>query len=231
MRIHTLNIRAGGGLRVPSIVGSLVAHDADVTVLSEYRTGSSGTQLGQLLAAAGYIHQIHNHPAPRTNSVLLASRLPLAPVETSEHGHRVAAAWIGDILVVALYLPLNRDKVTFWREHLRPLADRFEDTRAVLIGDFNTGDARDREVVTPFYAEAELEQLLAGGWTDAWRSLNEHRREYTWFSTASNGFLLDHAYLSPRLRHSLLDAQLSHREREGRVTDHSALIVDISIEP
>jgi len=37
-----------------------------------------------------------------------------------------------------------------------------------------------------------MEQLIELGWVDAWRFLHPAKREFTWFSSANNGFRLDY---------------------------------------
>ena len=56
--------------------------------------------------------------------------------------------------------------------------------------------------------------------------------EWTWYSTLKggvrgNGFRLDHAFATPSLAPRVTTCQYSHREREGRISDHSMVIVEV----
>jgi hypothetical protein len=53
LRILTWNIRAGGGTRLPRIGAALAVHNADVLVLTEYRSGEAGQRLRAVLRDLG----------------------------------------------------------------------------------------------------------------------------------------------------------------------------------
>jgi exonuclease III len=233
VKIVTLNIRQGGGQRVRAIGAALVDHDADVVVLSEYRASDAARRFASSLAEAGYRHWADGAPERRVNSVAIASRLRFDavthPLHDSANRHRVIEVALGPITLGAVYFPLNRVKVTFWREEFLPLAA----TRVVqpycFIGDWNTGRHRIDEEGATFFGAAEFASLSASGWTDAWRSLHQDAREYSWYSHAGNGFRLDHAFLSPSLTPALRSASFSQHERLEGITDHAALVVDLDL--
>ena len=54
MRLLTWNIRAGGGKRLPPILAAISGHEADVLVLTEYRSGEAGVRLRAALTDLGY---------------------------------------------------------------------------------------------------------------------------------------------------------------------------------
>jgi len=235
LRIVTLNIRHGGGSHIDAIAAALVRHDADVLVLSEYHANDSGCLLRDRLRDAGYLHWADGCPPVGTNSVAVTSRTPFAgtalPLGESANRHRVVEVAVDGFTLGAVYFPQKAAKVTFWREEFLPLAAVQLTQPYVFIGDWNTGRHYADEAGATFFAAAEFVALSNTGWTDAWRSLHPQERDYTWFSTAGNGFRLDHAFLSPSLAPRLADARLSHTERLERVTDHSALIVELADEP
>jgi exodeoxyribonuclease-3 len=235
VRIVTLNLRHGGGARTDAIIAALVRHEADVLVLSEFRANDSGRRVRDRLREAGYPHWADGSPPVRTNSVGIASRVPFAdialPLGESANRHRIVEVAVHGLTLGAVYFPLNAAKVTFWREEFLPLAAARFGQPYVFVGDWNTGRHFVDEEGATFFAAAEFAALSDSGWTDAWRSLHPQERDYSWFSTAGNGFRLDHAFLSPALAPRLSDARLSHAERLARITDHSALIVELVDEP
>ncbi len=227
MRIYTLNLRAGGGNRLARILASIEHHDADVLVLTEFRLGLSGEALIAQLERAGYTTHVHSDPLPRTNSVLLASRLPADTHALDLPHHRLVSAQIDGLIITGVYMPNTRPKLEFWLSHLQPALDSLVAHPAVIVGDFNTGEVRDRQMKQRFFAEANFIACLANGWTDAWRTVNGDALEYSWLSHTKNGFLLDHLWLSQPATHRLKHAYLSHDERLAGTSDHSALIVDL----
>jgi exonuclease III len=97
----------------------------------------------------------------------------------------------------------------------------------ILIGDFNTGKRYIDEDGATFIGSEYMDQLGVLGYLDSWRTLNPESREYTWFSSAQNGFRLDYAFLSHALVPQLSYAKHVDAPRLNGVTDHSALLVDL----
>lgn len=227
MRILTLNLRAGGGTRVPALADAITGFDADVLVLTEYRAGASGAALVASLARAGYEHVGHSDPPPRTNSVVVVSRLP------TEHGplvaphHRIVSLCVGGIALLGLYLPLTRQKVEFWDAHLAGAIESLRGRPSILIGDFNTGAADERQSRVRYFAEDQYEALLRDGWVDPVR-VEGAPPEFTWFSHVGNGFTLDHALVSSDLASRVRSAAIAHHPRLAGITDHSAVVLEVA---
>jgi exonuclease III len=74
MRLLAWNMRQGGGSRLARIADALVARDADILGLSEYRGGESATRLLAGLHALGYRYVIRVAPPPKRNGVPIAAR-------------------------------------------------------------------------------------------------------------------------------------------------------------
>lgn len=231
MRLLTLNLRHGGGRRMPALLSFLLAGGADVLVLTEFRNNAAGTALRHGLLAAGYTHQMASHDAPRVNAILIAAREPfrvrpepalrfdpmrLLNVEFSRCG------------LLGLHLPNLKAKIPHWKALLK-LAGNAPGTHRIYLGDFNTGRVpEDVEGADfRFTATAHMEALLHKGWSDAWRRLHPHGREFSWYSHRGRGFRLDHAFLSPACGPRLRAAEFDHGVRERGLTDHSALLVEL----
>jgi exonuclease III len=231
MRLVTLNLRHGGGRRMPALLQALLGHVPDVLVLTEHRHNAASALLREGLGAAGLCHQIASHEGPRVNHLLVASRRPLQAAPQLCLGfdrQRLLTVRVGSLRLVAAHLPNLRAKLPHWEALLR-LASSGRRTPTVYLGDFNTGhNVRDvQNGPFPFTASERMEALLARGWVDAWRHMHPSGREYSWFSHRSRGFRLDHAFLSPACAHRLRAAWFDHAVRETGATDHSALIVDL----
>lgn len=233
LRILTLNIRHGGGRRVGSIAEVVKSLSPDTVVLTEYRNSALGDALRSALRLEGWKHQVASPTGERVNGVLVAARYQLSL------GHTVvsAAAWERDrslvvrsepCIVVAVYFPPEPKKIRSW-ERLLVTARALAQEPVLLIGDFNTGKHYLDEAGATFIGPEYLERLEGIGYVDAWRALNPTGREYTWFSSAGNGFRLDYAFLSPALAPTLLDARHIAWPRLLGITDHSALIVELQL--
>jgi len=234
MRLLTLNLRHGGGRRMPALLAHLLRHEADVLVLSEHRHNAASALLREGLAAAGYGAQAASHDGPRQNHLLVASRLPLAPApQRLLRGDRMRLLplRVGGLLLVAVHLPNLKAKLPHWRA-LLALAGRLAAEPALYMGDFNSGHHTRDVQRPPFPFSASYEEYMgaleARGWVDAWRHLHPRGRQYTWYSHRQRGFRIDHAFLSPACAPALRRAAFDHTVRESGASDHSALLVELA---
>jgi exodeoxyribonuclease III len=244
MRLLTWNIRHGGTKkRAAEIEKTIIAHDPDIIVLTEFRKDSEKT-ITPGLHDAGWKYRATTDPPAKTNALFVASKLEFETVTPSPplseaHIYRWLELYLRshDLSVLSAYIPDYRQhdstgKEAYWKRLVDYAQQRIA-KKALIIGDFNTGLKIDSEG-TPFKCGEYMEELNRLGWLDSWRHLHPGEREFTWYSTcksgAVNGFRLDYAYLSPPLRECLLDARHSHQEREEKLSDHSSLIVELNIE-
>jgi exonuclease III len=133
---------------------------------------------------------------------------------------------IGDLAIAGVYFPLASRHEAFWDDVFGPYAMSLQGRHAVLIGDWNTGSRSLDIGGTPVPGMDRFDALVASGWTDAWRSRHPGEHQYSWFSSARNGFRLDHALLSPALAGGLAGAEFDHTLQLG-LSDHSALVIDL----
>jgi exonuclease III len=245
LRLHCRNVC--GGL-VPSHQAHLLAHvAADVLVLTEYRRQASGASPSPSLASLWPWQH-----APATDAelrgVLLASRSELQPLpavdllglhtSTEELRPRVAAAYLPahDLTVIGVYMPYADGPVkeALWVALNRYAAAQVGE-RFVIIGDMNSGTAEEGEsgdAYTPLPLEAMWGQTV-----DAWKEAARRdgrpaSARYTWYSARGErrlGRRLDYAFLSPALESMLIDARHDHTVREQEISDHSDLIVELSL--
>lgn len=234
VRVVALNIQHGGGRRTGAIADAIVAAKPDVVVLSEFHASPTGSKLLEQLAGAGLVEHAQGEPGSTSypNSVAVASRLPLAnarfPLAGSANGQRVLEVDVAGFTLGAVYFPLGKPKVAFWRDEFLPYAASRIERPCLLVGDWNSGRHHLDETGATLDGAAEFEAMTDTGWIDAWRSLRPDEREYTWYSTHGNGFRLDHAFLSPSLTSRLVSSAYRHETRAPGVSDHSALVVDLA---
>lgn len=221
MKIAALNIQHGGGTRTQTITDYLMSLEADCLVLSEYRLDDKG--LASQLESLGYTHQHTGAQYPKENSVLIASRLPFVAGNATQ---RIAAVTFQDLNLLGVYFPQGEEKRPVFRQ-IREMVD--SDSNAIVIGDFNTGKPFIDEGGNSFACVDEFEALEHHALIDAWRSRNPESREFTWYSTKGNGFRIDHAFCTKSVNERISLVEYLHAPREQKITDHSALIVELSL--
>jgi exonuclease III len=228
MRTLAINLRHGGGRRIPLLLSFLAANGPDTIVLTEYRKNPSGRELTAQLRLAGYTWQEMHDVEPKTNSVCVVSRQPFEPITLGlddwPERHRLLAVRFSEYDLVAVYFPHGERK--------RPVFDRLVDevlprlrARAVVLGDFNTGLPFHDERGNTFACVDSFERLLRAGVVDSWRQRNPERREFSWYSTAKNGFRIDHALCTPSFDKGIQGINYLHGCRENGATDHSSLLL------
>ncbi|MCX6651603.1 MAG: endonuclease/exonuclease/phosphatase family protein [Methanomassiliicoccales archaeon] len=234
MRIMEWNLQYGGVKeRLPGIVEAVRRHDPDLLVLLEFRPEKI-IEVSLSLAALGYPYILNSQPPPRTNGILVASKLPLQAVE-GKRLHSQRHRWLevvpegSDLAVLVVHIPGASD-LEVKMEHWSALLDYARETvaskrRAVIVGDLSTGLDQDSEG-PGFLGQEHFAALIDLGWRDIWREYHQVAREYSWYSSAGKGMRTDHALVSPHIRHPLW-AKYSHWERENGISDHSILILDI----
>jgi exonuclease III len=239
LKVMAWNILHGGGAaRMPLIALSLVEHDADVIVLTEFRTHVGG-QIRSVLADHGWVHQRCTDPGKNKNGVLLASRLPLEdPAEAAPSVFSAgicARRWLEafipsvEVGIAGIHVPCEgRDstRAAFLRGVIE-VARRRSERSFMLVGDFNLGRHYLDEEGASFANTPMLGMLATLGYIDAWRHRRPQGREYSWFSHEGAGFRIDHALLSPGMAGALVNAWYSHDERDAGISDHSALLVTV----
>lgn len=231
MRIVTWNIRHGGGRRAPQILQHLEALLPDIAVVTEFRPGNTGSAIQAGLQKHGLLHQSVATTRLQQNSVLVAARRPFhvrPPVGIpAGYEHRSVTAVFDELIVCGLYFPNMKAKAPLFDW----LLGRTEllGGRALLVGDFNTGLHYEDEAGTTLLCAKHFAGLLGQGWVDIWRTRNPQGREFSWVSTANNGFRLDHVLVSPDLAGAVRAVAYSHELRVRGVSDHSAMFVDLDL--
>jgi exodeoxyribonuclease III len=241
MRILSWNIRHGGGTRHRAIVDTIVRHDPDVLVLTEYQP-EPGESLCDELKKRGWKCAEATAPARKFNGVLVASRVPMTRRDPSADVANIADRWLEvefprqNFALAGLYLPTDKPELAEFWERIHQAADRRRDEHFLILGDLNTGYAPlDAEHYVDYRKTFSSERFFCGmamrGFTDVWRYRNGPKLEYTWYSSSKanggNGFRIDHAFASKLMLRRVRDCRYSHAEREGRASDHSSMLLQV----
>ncbi|MEB3304054.1 MAG: endonuclease/exonuclease/phosphatase family protein [Cyanobacteriota bacterium] len=250
MRLLSWNILHGGGGRRQAIAAAIGALAADVAILQEVRAwdGRGPDPLLEGLADGGLTEQVSSPVVGRANGILIASRWPFRATPLAQgpgqpvHMLQAELPWPreephgvdgeegkGDSLkVVALHFPQKEAQVPLF-EALLALPNPWRLEPSVLIGDFNCGIPFADSDTRTFACTHLFQALLQQGWVDGWRVRNGQAREFTWISPRSgHGFRYDHALLSPALNRQLVEVRYLHQLREGGLSDHSGLWLELA---
>jgi len=229
MKITTLNLHHGGGQRIDLCIEYLVTTRSDVLVLTEFRNNQNGIKLKQHLKDNGFSF-FFSPTEGSNNSILIATRtnayLDSIKDLTENDKHRACLVTIDGLKIMGVYFAQKNEKQTLFKTILDD-NNELLNQKSLIIGDFNTGLPFQDESKESFYCVKEFQCLNKVGFIDAWRSRHPDKFEYSWFSQADNGFRIDHAFVSVKLNPSIKSIKYDHSPREKKITDHSALIIDI----
>lgn len=255
MRFLTWNIQSGGGRRISSILSELERLDPDFVTLTEV-TFTNLELLRDHLSRRGFSQIETTCFEGRKNSLLVAAKVPFKVIdEPVDHDPE---RWLSieitdlDLKVLSVHIPGSTDnkfgqdgyglsgkrrKELFWDQVIR-YAQRHKGERVVILGDFNTGLPEDAQGA-PFELSDRIRVLKLEKYVDTWRSLNPRKKEYTWYSKRKdkatgasedfNGFRLDYIFVSDGLRGCVGSAEHDHSVRMRAVSDHAAVVADLSI--
>jgi exodeoxyribonuclease-3 len=236
MKVLSWNIRQGGGRRLDAIVAAIAGHEPDVVVVNELRARTA-PQLVSALHAGGLTFHEHTSPASSENGTLIAARRPLrrrragGPTRVFRHG-LLEVDVEGWATVGAVYGPLQRLTLRAFWDRMVGHASRRANARYLLVGDFNAGESFVDAHGYKFMSSDYLVAIRSAGFVDLWRA-SHAETEHTWFSFGPrgvplNGFRIDHALASASLAGDATRCYYSHVERETRLSDHSALLVEFT---
>ena len=239
LRIATQNLNWGGEPKAPSCDGEprlvrlvpwLSNLNADILILTEYKVGPLGDELKDRLSAAGYHYTISLDQPPFKLGTVIASRRTVTtlalPIPAPTDPWRSVGARIDDIDVFGFYFPLEEAKETYW-DWLLANAKQLIGRNVLLVGDFNTGKSGTDEAGEGFDCQDKHEALEMLGFVDTWRDTHPEGRDYTWYSSAGNGFRLDYIWASPQLAQSVQRVWHDHEARLTHSSDHSAVIAEL----
>lgn len=246
MRIIFWNIRAGGGVRSSKIARQIELWRPDVAALCEFRGTPPSQRLSQRLGQVGLQHQLESiHPEKlAANGLLLASRFPLKAIRlpaAPADPQRWLLAEVGaphaftiGVTHVPNYVTGKKD---LFREAVLASARNWPAGPGLLIGDTNTGlpEIDEESPVFGIRDARWFEALERCGWLDVFRQMHGDARAYTWYSpNGGNGFRLDQAFanraLLPRITAmSYRWGGIGHQGRRDRLSDHAAILLDLSL--
>ena len=149
------------------------------------------------------------------------SSSPLAIESCSNKWSLIGISWAG-LHLVGTYFPQRKDKAGVFNT-LKTMAS----SNILAIGDFNTGSNVLDSEGAKFHCADQFVNLANTTLTDLWRTHNgELAKEYSCYSSAGNGFRIDHALAGVKATSRCVNSYYDHSTQDT-LTDHSALIVEL----
>ncbi|MFD8967348.1 endonuclease/exonuclease/phosphatase family protein [Streptomyces sp. NPDC059568] len=244
--VLTFNLNNPSRERAERQLSYLARRPEPVLVLTETADSAGCTFLEEQFTAAGY-SVTFPRPGRGERGVMIVSRLETrpGPYGVEYLPHRAVAVVVdtdeGPVDVIGLYVP-SRDATEAktarkrrFLEQCRTALPEGRDGARIVLGDFNVLEPEH----TPRYRFFQpfeygfYEWFGAAGYRDAFRVLQPAALEYSWVGRTGDGYRYDHAHVSTPLADTVRGCSYVHEPRtmENRLTDHSALSVQLAVTP
>jgi exodeoxyribonuclease III len=247
LSLLTFNIGNPSAGRAERQLAWLASRDEHVLVLTETKASAGCKLMADAFTSAGYA-VCYPEPPPGEYGTMIIAKVPVLPDSFGDQvGYlpsRAAAATVpapgGPLLVIGVYVPsrdASADKTERKRKWLAACDAALASAagkRVLLLGDLNILEPN-HEPRYGFFAPFEYDfyRSLTGphGLADAFRHLHPGAAEYSWVGRTGDGYRYDHAFCSAHLRDQVTSCDYLHDPRTGRLSDHSALTMTLSITP
>lgn len=245
MRILSLNIASASVERAEAILSWLKEQDADVLVLSEISSGDGTDKIIDCFRLNGWMDRVGVCKEKELGVAIFtrcASQiLDLRPTPDPLGSRAVILSFDSSpsINIVGMYIPnrgkdpekLNRklEYLKIWGEHLCTLGKAYS---TMVIGDLNIVPPIQHPIFLPqipiedkWYNDL---QNKAGYLDVALNCLGKY--EQTWVAHTGEGYTYDHAFVTKDLRKYITSFSYIHDTRKLKISDHSALMLELNIE-
>lgn len=102
---------------------------------------------------------------------------------------------------------------------------------SIIAGDFNILDKTHIPHYSTFFSwEYDFyDFLIENKYVDVYRKLNPQKLDYSWFGRTGDGYRYDYIFVSSDIASNILNCDFIHESRLNKLTDHSALFMEIDI--
>lgn len=217
----------------------------NILVLTEAKRSQGCIFLERYFQAYGY-NVIFPKPKENEYGVMIVSKLPLRANNFSDSisylCSRVTSTTVQlqdeTLEVIGVYVPsrdASYDKIQKKKLFLKVLAEALaSNTRSekrIFCGDLNILEP-DHIPHYPFFEDWEYDfyhALAKYQLNDAFRCLNPNDQEYSWVGRTEDGYRYDHCFVSTDLLSSVRACYYLHQPRIDKLSDHSAMIMELSL--
>lgn len=138
---------------------------------------------------------------------------------------------------IGLYVPSRNQspekmlrKRNFLEETLNSL-ESLPQKATIVCGDFNIVDRNHIPHYSTFKSWEYLfyDKLIELGYVDAFRKCHPNEQEYSWVGRTNSGYRYDYCFVSSDIQDKIVDCYFVHDTRSMKLTDHSALVLELSL--
>ena len=217
----------------------------NILVLTEAKQSKGCIFLERYFRAYGY-NVVFPKPEGKEFGVIIVSKYSLTPSNFSAQVNYLQARAVsiklnlpsGELEIIGVYVPSrdsSHEKIDKKKRFLKGLANALETTprfsNRIFCGDLNILEPAHIPHY-PFFEEWEYDfysNLTKHQLGDAFRYLYPLIQEYSWVGRTGDGYRYDHCFVSENLFPLLKRCYYLHEPREIRLSDHSALIVELNL--
>ncbi|MDD5639806.1 MAG: endonuclease/exonuclease/phosphatase family protein [Candidatus Pacebacteria bacterium] len=221
----------------------LVNINSDIFVLTETKNSKGCLFIEDYFKNKNY-NVVFEKPKNNEYGAMIVSKHQIEPILFYDYNDNLTARVVSvrtslnkkKIDIIGTYIP-SRDKspkkVKRKKIFLKNLKEKFElynkDSDIIFCGDFNILEPNHIPHYS-FFEEWEYSFysfLKEYGFFDSFRHLNSDKKEYSWVGRTGNGYRYDHCFTSKRLISSVKSCYYLHTPKEEKLSDHSAIIIEI----
>ena len=235
--VLTLNVANPSAARAEHQLAWLLDRPEQVLVLTETSAGAGTRLLVDRLAAAGWdVRSGALEGGER--GLAIATRVRAAPRDGDIVDYlpsRAEALSLKRLDVVGVYVPSrdgSAEKIARKRRFCSALSTFLAERparQAVVIGDLNVLEPVHRPHYGIFldWEYRVYDEFLVRGFVDAYRLRHPNEMEHSWIDYENRGYRFDHVFVSESLADRVLACDYLHAPREGDLSDHSALALEL----
>lgn len=215
----------------------------NVLLLTEAKQSKGCVFLERYLQAFGY-NVVFPKPKEKEYGVIIASKSKLLPTDFSklikDIPSRVVSVKLNQLEIIGVYAPSRGfdqgerlvKKKCFLSGLSNALKKSGSSSQRIFCGDLNVLEPghvphynyfQDWEY--DFYKNLAEHQL-----NDTFRDLHPDDEEHSWFGRTGAGYRYDHCFVSDDIRDAVKECYYLHEPRETKLSDHSAMILELSFE-
>ena len=257
VKLLSLNVGNPSLERARSQCEWLLKRPEDIFVLTETKNSKGCSYIEDFFSQYGYdLFSMDNEsenyevsfPRSMTNDlgVMIISKYP---IKKSKHLFERDSIYysrqlecgieVGDILfcVTGLYVPSrdrSENKIVRKKVFIEKTQEYLQQHRqktSVIIGDLNILDRRHKPHYSNFFEweYCYYDAFLREGFHDTYTLCHPGQQEYSWVGRTNNGYRYDYCFISEDLKTKITRCDYIHETRKIRITDHSAISVEIQL--
>lgn len=252
IKIMTLNIGNPSILRAEKQIEWLQNRDEDIFVLTETKNSAGCSLIEAVFSGQRLDYPPFNFdvvfPKSSTNDlgVMCLSKFPIQSTQYAfENSNQYYCRYIHNeiclpeqiLKTISLYVPSRNQtpekilrKKTFIEETILSIKN-LKHTPTIICGDFNiiSHDHIPRYKTFKSWEYLFYDQLIELGYVDAFKKCHPEAQEYSWVGRTNDGYRYDYCFVSADIQDRIVDCYFIHDTRKIKLTDHSALVLELSL--